>query len=332
MRPLAAALAVLAAAANASASVLERRVNRDQPDRAAMRWELVARLVRQPLWLAAMGTTAASFLLQAAALGVGQLSMVQPILVLELPMTLLIAARAFGNDLGRREWSAVGAMTAGLGALTLAASPTGGSPAGIDAIGWALGIGAAAGAMALLVAAGSRIRPEAGGRHGRPEAGGRHGRPAAGGGHDQPEAGERHGSAGARATAYALAAGIGFGVTAALMKAMDHALSGGITGALTAWQTWVMVAFGAGSMFLVQNAFQAGRLVAAQPALTLSDPLVGIVWGMALYHEHVRTGAWLVLEVAGAAAIGWGAVRLAGSPAASRREDRDQEGPKVLAA
>jgi hypothetical protein len=305
MRPLAAALAVLAAAANASASVLERRVNRDQPDRAAMRWELVARLVRQPLWLAAMGTTAVSFVLQAAALGVGQLSMVQPILVLELPMTLLIAARAFGNDLGRREGSAVGAMTAGLGALTLAASPTGGSPAGVDAIGWALGIGAAAGAVALLVAAGSRIGPEAG---------------------------KRHGSAGARATAYALAAGIGFGVTAALMKAMDHALSNGITGALGAWQTWVMVAFGAGSMFLVQNAFQAGRLVAAQPALTLSDPLVGIVWGMALYHEHVRSGAWLVLEVAGAAAIGWGAVRLAGSPAASRREDRDQEGPKVLAA
>ena len=296
MRALAAALAVLAAGGNATAAVLERRANRDQPDRAAMRWELVARLVRQPVWLAAMGATTASFLLQAAALGFGQLSMVQPILILELPMTLVIAARAFGNDLGAREWSAVGAMTAGLGALTVAAAPSGGSPAGLDALDWASGTGSAVGVMALLVLAGMRA------------------------------------ANGWRPPAYALAAGIGFGVTAALMKAMDHALSDGIVSALATWQTWAMVLFGAFSMFLVQNAFQAGRLVAAQPALTLSDPLVAMIWGAALYHEHIRTGFWLGPEVAGALAIGWGAIRLAGSPAASRREDRDQEGPKVLAA
>ncbi|HET6809780.1 MAG TPA: DMT family transporter [Acidimicrobiales bacterium] len=296
MRALAALLAVLAAGGNATASVLERRVNREQPDQAAMRWELVARLVRQPLWLAGLGATTASFLLQAAALGFGQLSMVQPILILELPMTLVIAARAFGNDLGRREWSAVAAMTAGLGALTVAAAPSGGSPVGLDALDWILGLGAAVGAVGVLVGAGVRA------------------------------------AAGARATAYALAAGIGFGVTAALMKAMDHALSDGVVDALAAWQTWAMVVFGAFSMFLVQNAFQAGRLVAAQPAVTLSDPLVAMIWGAALYHEHIRTGVWLGPEVAGALAIGWGAFRLAGSPAASRREDRDQEDPKVLAA
>ena len=296
MRALAALLAVLAAGGNATASVLERRVNREQPDQAAMRWELVARLVRQPLWLAGLGATTASFLLQAAALGFGQLSMVQPILILELPMTLVIAARAFGNDLGRREWSAVAAMTAGLGALTVAAAPSGGSPVGLDALDWILGLGAAVGAVGVLGGAGVRA------------------------------------AAGARATAYALAAGIGFGVTAALMKAMDHALSDGVVGALAAWQTWAMVVFGAFSMFLVQNAFQAGRLVAAQPAVTLSDPLVAMIWGAALYHEHIRTGVWLGPEVAGALAIGWGAFRLAGSPAASRREDRDQEDPKVLAA
>lgn len=296
MRALAAALAVLAAGGNATASVLERRVNREQPDRAAMRWELVARLVRQPLWLAALGATTASFLLQAAALGFGQLSMVQPLLILELPMTLVIAARAFGNDLGRREWSAVAAMTTGLGALTVAAAPSGGSPAGLHALDWTFGIGSAVGAMALLVLAGSRM------------------------------------ANGWRPVSYALAAGIGFGVTAALMKAMDHALSDGLVAALATWETWAMVIFGAFSMFLVQNAFQAGRLVAAQPALTLSDPLVAMVWGAALYHEQIRTGVWLAPELAGALAIGWGAIRLAGSPAASRRKDRDQEGPKVLAA
>lgn len=294
MRLVAALLAVLAAAGNAAASVLERRVNREQPDRVALRWELVVRLVRQPLWLAAIGAVTASFLLQAAALGFGQLSMVQPLLILELPLTLIIAARAFGNDLGSREWSAVAAMTAGLAALTYAASPTGGTPTGLGAGDWLIGIGAVTGAMGLLVLAGIRS--------GRADGAGR------------------------RAAAYGLAAGIGFGLTAALMKAMDHALSGGISGALQAWQTYAMIVAGGASMFLVQNAFQAGRLVAAQPALTLSDPVVAIVWGVALYGEHVRTGPWLAMELAGAAAIAWGAVRLAGSPAAAAREDRDQSG------
>ena len=43
-------------------------------------------------------------------------------------------------------------------------------------------------------------------------------------------------------------------------------------------------------MFLVQSALNAGRLIAAQPGLTLSDPIISILWGVLAFHERVRAG------------------------------------------
>ena len=34
----------------------------------------------------------------------------------------------------------------------------------------------------------------------------------------------------------------------------------------------------------------AGRLLAAQPGLTLSDPIVSVLWGVLVFGERVRTG------------------------------------------
>ena len=52
-----------------------------------------------------------------------------------------------------------------------------------------------------------------------------------------------------------------------------------------------MVATGVLGMFLVQSALNAGRLIAAQPGLTLSDPIVSILWGVLAFHEKVRGGS-----------------------------------------
>ncbi|HET6795180.1 MAG TPA: DMT family transporter [Acidimicrobiales bacterium] len=288
---LAIGLAVVAAICNAVSSVLERRVDREQPADAALSPRLIGRLLKRPLWLAAMAAVGLGFVAQATALGHGQLSAVQPVLILELPITLVIAARVFGNRLGRREWAAAGAMSAGLALLIWAAAPTGGSADRTSAVGWALGTGLGVGALGACVLLGRRARE------------------------------------GGRAAWWGLAAGIGFGVTAALMKAMDAGFAHGLVGALTRWQTYAMVAVGAAAMFLAQNALQAGRLLAAQPALTLTDPLVAVVWGAALYGERIRTGPWLVAELAGVAAIAWGTVRLVGSDEAASGRDEDQRDP-----
>jgi hypothetical protein len=58
-----------------------------------------------------------SFVLQAAGLGLGTLAAIEPLLVLELPLTLIGARFFLGSRLGRREWSAIVVMTAGTSGL-----------------------------------------------------------------------------------------------------------------------------------------------------------------------------------------------------------------------
>ncbi|HET9974169.1 MAG TPA: DMT family transporter, partial [Streptosporangiaceae bacterium] len=121
-----------------------------------------------------------------------------------------------------------------------------------------------------------------------------------------------------------------FGMTAALMKGMTSAYSRGIGGVMTSWQLYAMVAAGIAAMFLLQSAMNAGRLVAAQPGLTLTDPVVSILWGVLVFREQVRTGWFLALTVAGGLVMAGAVLVLARSPllaGESGREEEQQESP-----
>ena len=65
--------------------------------------------------------------------------------------------------------------------------------------------------------------------------------------------------------------------------------------------------------FLLQGALQAGRLVAAQPGITLANPLVAAVWGIGIFGEDIRTGGCLIGALVGAVLIGAGAMLLSRS-------------------
>ena len=58
----------------------------------------------------------------------------------------------------------------------------------------------------------------------------------------------------------------------------------------------------------------AGPLIAAQPGLTLSDPIVSIMWGVFVYGEQARTGWFAGLAAAGALVLAAAAVVLMRSP------------------
>ena len=74
------ALAVLAACANAVSSVLQRKANKRVPQRENMSLRQIKRLLHQPVWFGGILAITAGFLLQASALGTGQLSVVEPVL------------------------------------------------------------------------------------------------------------------------------------------------------------------------------------------------------------------------------------------------------------
>jgi hypothetical protein len=69
-------LAVLAACANATSSVLQRKANREVPRKQNLSPRLIWSLAHQPTWFGGVLAIFVGFLLQATALGNGQLSVV----------------------------------------------------------------------------------------------------------------------------------------------------------------------------------------------------------------------------------------------------------------
>lgn len=292
-------LAVLAACANATSSVLQRKAGRNVPQGQNLSPRLLWSLLHEPVWFGGVLAVTIGFLLQASALGSGELSVVEPILVLELPATLLLATRVLRARLHRREWGAVVAMAAGLAAMLYGLSPSAGRSHDVRWYVWAIGIGANVTFVAAMVAWG---------RHG----------PAG-------KAASDGQSSAHQAAVLAVGAGAGFGLTAALMKGMTITYAQGMAALLTSWPLYAMIVTGTLSMFLVQSALNAGRLVAAQPGLTLTDPIVSILWGVFVFREQVRAGWFLVLTITGGLVLAAAVLILARSPLLSAGSGREEE-------
>jgi drug/metabolite transporter (DMT)-like permease len=275
---LSVALALIAACSNAASNVIQRATNREEAGVKTLSLRLVKDLLHRPLWFAGLGAVMLSFLLQASALRFGPLALVEPLIVFELPLTFIGAAMFLGARLGKREWGAAVMMTIGLAGLVYFLHTSGRHNQASD-LAWAVGLAVCEGAVGVLVLAG------------------------------------RQRSDDARAALYGAATGIQFGTTAALMKGAVHHLSQGIVPLFESWETYLMVLTGIFAMFLVQNAMQSGKLVAAQPGITLLDPFVAILWGVFAFHERTTTSiVYLVIAAVGGLLMVVGAIVLSRSP------------------
>jgi hypothetical protein len=97
-----------------------------------------------------------------------------------------------------------------------------------------------------------------------------------------------------RAALLGLATGFGYGLASAHTKGMtEQSSDGGVIGVLASWQLYAATAAGITATWLLQNAYHAGRLAAAQPGITLADPAVSTAWGILVFHEQVRGGYFL---------------------------------------
>src|SRR4051794_41835545 len=83
-----------------------------------------------------MAADGAGYVCQAAALGVGRLVVVQPLLASTVVFALPIGGWILGQRAGRREWIAAAVGTPGLGAFPILADPPRG-PGGAAPPGWA---------------------------------------------------------------------------------------------------------------------------------------------------------------------------------------------------
>jgi hypothetical protein len=214
---------------------------------------LIWSLLHEPAWFGGIAAVTVGFLLQATALGSGQLSVVEPILVLELPATLLLATRVFHSRLHRREWGSAAAMAAGLAAMLYALSPSGGRPEAVRWYTWVAGIG-----VNLAFVADQHLLP-----------------------------------GNSRA-----------GIKLAVVRDDRDGDCRDVPPPVRA---------------------QRGRLVAVQPGLTLTDPIVSIPWGVLVFREQVRTGWFLAATVAGGLVLAGAVLVLGRSPLLSGESGRKEQ-------
>jgi hypothetical protein len=120
-----------------------------------------------------------------------------------------------------------------------------------------------------------------------------------------------------RAALLGLSAACGYALTAALMKNAMADLDSSAREFFTSWHVYATALAGVGALFLLQNALQAGSLVASQPMLTVGDALISISYGVTLFSEQLRVGWWLLPEIAALALIVYGCIQIAKSPLAA---------------
>ena len=251
---------------------------------------LVRRLVRTPLWLIGWGVNLIGFLVQAWALHVGSVALVQPLLVTQLLFALPMASAARRRWPGRRDWLSAIAISGGL-AIFLAVRGVAPMVEEPDRGRVVLGGLAAAGAVGLLVAASAGRRPTV------------------------------------HAAFVAVAAGLCFAMSAALIKlTTEDLIYRGVGETARDWPGYALAVCTFTGLVLEQGAFAAGSLPAAVAAMSIANPIASYMLGVFAFHAPAPTGAGALAALAGAGAlICVGAIGLAHAPIVrpeSRRERR----------
>jgi hypothetical protein len=289
-------LAVAAALSNALTSVFQRMGVEDAPEESTLRLSLIKFAIKKKVWLLGFFFMVCSFLLQSFALHVGRLSVVQPILTMELLFLVFILGTWFGYRITIREWIGAGAIAVGLSGFLTFANPGGGNRVP-NTTQWIEVGGSTVFVIAALIIA------------------------------------TRWGPRWWKAAMFGSAAAISFAFTAALIKVVSNYATNDWVSLLWHWQTYGLILFGLGGLFLTQNAYHSGPLAASQSTLVLVDPLMSILIGIGLYGDSLRTsGWWGPLEAVSLLLMFVGAAFLSQSPLVTgiKSEGKSEEYEEML--
>jgi drug/metabolite transporter (DMT)-like permease len=273
---LAVAAALAAALCFALSTAMHQRAAKQQPPGRTLDPRLLLRLLRTRLWRLGWIPDVTATVAQAVALRFGPLALVQPLLSSGLFMAILIEAAWSRQRLQRRDVAASVIGTAGLVTFLVTVNPRAGVAEPTTTAWWWVAVGVGAVVAICLVAA-------------------------------------RSTSGATRGALLGVAAGILYGVAAALLKAVATRFHGDLLALVVDPRLAALVLVALVAVQLNQNAFQSGRLAAPLTALTLAEPVTGIIIGITAFREVLSlTGARIPLVVLSAAAITAG-VWLAGS-------------------
>ncbi len=176
-----------------------------------------------------------------------------PIVAADLLFALPLAARWSRRPLRPRDWGGCLLVATGV-AVFLAVSPPPSDRAEVPATDWFLVFGAAAVITGLSVAA-ARITGKT-----------------------------------ARARLFAGAAGVVFGLTAAVTASFARSLrQDGLGSIFGHWEPWVLIWLGITGILLSTGAFQASALSSSLPIIDTVEPVSGVLIGAVIFDERLAT-------------------------------------------
>jgi drug/metabolite transporter (DMT)-like permease len=243
-------LALIAALLFALGTVLLQRAGLEEGTEGSSSGLLV-RMARRPVWLAGIAADALGFVAQAAALTIGRLAVVQPLLVSAVVFALPLGAKLTDQRIRRIDVAAAALVTFSLILFLTIANPSGGrddAPLGE----WLIAFGVI-GALCVPLVVLARGMP-----------------------------------AGRRAALLGTAAGLLFALTAALTKAVTDRLDDGLVDAVLDWRLLALIAIGYVSMTLNQLALSTGALAPAAATSMAFDPIASVILGVTLLQESIH--------------------------------------------
>ncbi len=229
---------------------------------------LIGKLLKQPMWLLGIGSSLAGFIFQAVALLKGSLALVQPLLVLGVVFALPISAGFIHKRaMTAKEWAASFFVASGLIAFLVVAQARGGSRvAGLHT--WIIIICSTAVVSIAIILMSRRAKISS------------------------------------RSTMQATAAGLINGLAAAFTKEVTHNLymnykaSHNIFTSIIketySWEFIALIIDYAIVLFLVQSAFQGDQIGWSLPALTVSNPVISLIIGVAGFKETINTSGFQI--------------------------------------
>jgi hypothetical protein len=247
-------LALGSAAVFALGMVLQQRVAMAAPEAQEGSAGVLLQLARHPVWLAGIGAYGVAYGLQAAALGIGRLVVVQPILATTIVFALPLGIWLSAQRITRRDVLAALVVTGGLALFLVLSDPSGGrddAPIGE----WLLAGGVLIGVAAALASAGFAR------------------------------------SGAMRAALLGTAAGLLFGLVSALTKGAVEILEADGLGVFADWHIYALTAVGFGGMTLTQMALGTGVLPPAVATSSIFNPAASVLLGIVLFEEAIHRDA-----------------------------------------
>ena len=260
---LAVLLALGAAFFIAIGDVIHQRSAHEVADEPVSHFDLFARLLRDRQWWLGSVVAAVGFALQAAALGLGSVLLVQALLVTSLLFALPINARATHRRVTRWEWLWAALLAAAVVVIVTVGNPTEGhSRASLET--WTTVVVVLGPALVLCVVGANVVKGPV------------------------------------SAVLLGVVSGALWGLFAVLTKGVVDRIDDGLWEMVRTPELYVWAVLAIAGTAFQQSSFRAGSLTASLPTMTVAEPVVGSVLGIVVLGEALRPGdaGWFTLIVA----------------------------------